>query len=99
VTDFKIGDKVKIKKLSEKEFEEIYIKKYHCREYPSLKLYRRYLQDYSKNFDNVYTIRKMNKNEENYIDLIEINPAFYPEELIKVNTLKIRLQLIRELIK
>jgi hypothetical protein len=93
MTKFKIGDKVKVKKLSEKEFEEIYIEKYKNKWYNV-----DYLNLYSANFGKVYTIAGFSEKRE-FISLLEIENSFYPEELIKINNLKTRLQLIRELIK
>jgi hypothetical protein len=91
VADFKIGDRVKIKKLSEEEFEETYVRKHHCQNYYS---YEDYVSSYSEYFNKVSMIKCVSD------ELIQVcDKTWYPEELGKVNTLKIRLQLIKELIK
>jgi hypothetical protein len=86
MTDFKIGDRVKVKKLSEKEFEKTY----------NSFSYKTYLREYSKYFGNIYII---NYFKSRYIVLSGIGDIFCPDELVKVNTLKTRLNLIKELIK
>jgi hypothetical protein len=88
MTNFKIGDKVRIRKLSEKEFEEVY----HRDNFS----YKTYLNYYSKYFDNAFIVGKL---EDRLIDLVGIEEYFYPEELEKAYSLKDKLNLIKELIK
>jgi hypothetical protein len=91
VTDFKEGDRVKVRKLSEDEFEKIYISRINLN-------YQYYLEQYPKNFNKTYTVHSIYNN--NYVYLSEVKECgFYPEELEKVSTFKLRLQLAKELIK
>jgi hypothetical protein len=82
---FKKGDRVKVRKLSEKEFKKIY----------KFVSYLLYLDINSEYFNKVYIIKKIHSR------LIDIGKryCFYPEELIKIHSLKNKLQLIKELIK
>jgi hypothetical protein len=91
VTEFKKGDRVRIKKLSEKEFKRIYLNNLCGWDY------NYYLNRYSKYFNNIYIVEGRGIGG---IDLIlDIEDSFYPEELIKIHPLKDRLNLIKELIK
>jgi hypothetical protein len=93
VTNFKVNDKVKIRKLSEEEFEKVYGVKYSITFSYNIYL-DRYYSFFNKN--DIYIIDYF---EDGNIVLSGIDDIFYPEELIKVNSLKTKLQLIRELIK
>jgi hypothetical protein len=94
MTDFKEGDKVKVKHLSEKDFKEIYIEKYNHIWSCNYESY--YLRDYCKYFNKTYTVSFIDY----YIYLLEDGRAgFYPEELEKTCSLKNRLALVKELIK
>jgi hypothetical protein len=94
VTDyFRKGDKVRIKKLSKEEFKKVY-----GADYNSLLKYKEYLNSYSEYFDNIYLVEKFSESNNNII-ILNNNLYVYPEELIKVFSLKDRLNLIKELLK
>jgi hypothetical protein len=91
MTTFKVGDKVKIRKLSEEEYTKIYRSS-------MLRPYSRYLSQY-KNYFNCTGIVIKYLPIDNLVELKGMTFKWYPYELIKINSLKIRLQLIKELIK
>jgi hypothetical protein len=96
VTEFKEGDRVKVRKLSEAEFEKTYVKNdiYGM----SMRDYSNYINRYSEYFDKISIVEKI--FADGSIDLIDVKwGSWYPEELEKVSTFKLRLQLIKELIK
>jgi hypothetical protein len=88
---FKIGDKVRIKKLSEKEFKEVYNEKYNN---PARYFY--YLKEFSEYFGRISIIKN---SYHRIITLLDIDSRFFPEELEKAYSLKDKLALIRKLIK
>jgi hypothetical protein len=89
MTNFKIGDRVKVKKLSEKEFE----KTYHSFSYKT------YLREYSKYFGNIYKIIAVFQNSIRILDDNNNDDWFISSRFIKAYSLKDRLQLAKELIK
>ena len=88
---FKIGDQVKIKKFSKKEFESVYIIRIFN--------YKRYLEIYRNYFNKIFTIESCNSarytlhSHKNYQRHI-----FYSEELEKVDLLKNKIAKMRKLL-
>jgi hypothetical protein len=97
VTNFKIGDKVRVIKLSEKDFKKTYVKNGI---YGMMK-YSNYINRYSEYFGKVSIVNEVDDNDFDLCKFVWIEKGliFFKEELEKVNSLKIRLQLIKELIK
>jgi hypothetical protein len=92
VSLFKVGDKVRAKQLSKEEFENVYYIKNNYTYYT----YERYLEHYSKYFDKVHRVKDFSVRN---IILDTVDDSFFLDELIKVYSLKTRLQLVKELIK
>jgi hypothetical protein len=89
VTDFKVGDKVRIKTFKNEEdyenqnndmgwnFDDFYF--------------------YTQASRGIYTIKRINKDES--IVIYESVVEYWPFQIEKVHSLKTRLQLIKELLK
>jgi hypothetical protein len=90
MTTFKVGDKVKVRKLSEIDYKEVYIKLHSHTDYKS------YLDRYSIYFDKIFLINKI--RGDTFLEFQNINIYFYPEELEKVYSLKDKLVLVKKLI-
>jgi hypothetical protein len=90
----KIGDMIRIKKLSKKEFIKIYVKRYLY----GVSEYDYYLKIYNKYFNNIYKIGSIRGG----IICIFLNncPVYlYPEEVQKINTLSSKIKVLKRLIE
>jgi hypothetical protein len=104
MTKFKPGDEIKIKKLTKKEFNQVYNKKYHQNEN-----YELYTEWYNRNtnnglktegyifdIDNNYNCRYC--CEINFLNSSLLVPC-YPEEIIGKIELIDKIKVIKKLIK